>query len=90
MPGHHLKTHTTLIYPTPTPHKHHTPFLSYLPQTEDLASLRLEAGASKAGAEGVDALAADHRAEAATNRAEVALIESILRAQVKWASVDVG
>jgi hypothetical protein len=55
-----------------------------------LAALQLEAGASKAGAEGVAALAADHRAEAATNKAEVDLIQSILRAQVRSEERGVG
>lgn len=52
-------------------------------QAEELASLKLEAGATKAGAEGLDALAADHAAEAATGKTEVALIHSILKAQVR-------
>lgn len=52
-------------------------------QAEELAALKLEAGASKAGAESLGALVADHQAEVATNRSEVGLIQAILKAQVR-------
>lgn len=47
-----------------------------------MASLTLEAGAVRAGSEGLDALIADHRAEAGSNRSEADLIKTILASQV--------
>ena len=51
-------------------------------QAEELSSLTLEAGAVRAGSEGLDAVIADHRAEAGSNRSETDLIKSILASQV--------